>query len=87
MLRYNCVAGKELIQARQKQNCIGLPYWYKSPSGNVSVYAEARESGGMLPEEIFFFEFDVVRWLLRLFFWVQNITTIPCFSPGLVTGF
>ena len=27
-----------------------------------------------------------VRWLLRLF-WVQNVTTVHCFCPGMVTKF
>ena len=38
-LRYNCAAVKALVQARQKENCIGPPYQYKYPSGNVSGYA------------------------------------------------
>ena len=38
-------------QAQRKQNCIGLAYRYKYLSANVSVYAEARGSGGMLPQE------------------------------------
>ena len=42
-------------------------------------------SGGMLPQEIFF-EFDAVRWLLKLFL-SPNTTSNLCFSPGLVTGF
>ena len=41
--------------------------------------------GGMLPQENVF-QFDAVRWLLRLFL-AQNTTVNLCFSPGLVTGF
>ena len=40
---------------------------YKYPSANVSVNEEARGVWGYAPPEKVF-EFDAVRWLLRLFF-------------------
>ena len=59
-----------IIQAWRKQNCIGLAYWYLWPSAYVSVCAEARGVWGHAPLGKFF-EFNAVRWLLRLF-WGQK---------------
>ena len=44
-----------LRQARHKQNCVGLAYWYLYPGVYVSIHLYAKA------------EFDAVRWLLRLF--------------------
>ena len=56
-----------LEQARRKQNCIGLAYWYKYLSANVSMYIRRSYGGLGLPQGKKI-EFDAVRWLLRLFF-------------------
>ena len=45
---------------------VSLIAWYKYPSGNVSMYAEARGIWEHAPPGNFF-EFDAVRQLLRLF--------------------
>ena len=75
-----------IIRAKGWRRSIGLPYRYKYPHGNVSVYmyAEAREVWRHAPPGKIF-EFDAVRWHLRLFSGPKNITTNPCFSPDLVT--
>ena len=53
-------------QAWRKQNCIGLAYWYQLvPECDRYVHAEARGVWGHAPPGKFF-EFDAVRWLLRL---------------------
>ena len=81
---------KALVQARRKQNCIGPSYRYTNTRVatllRISVYAKARGVWGHAPPKNIF-DFDVVRWLLRLFLGGPNITTNLCFSPGLVTGF
>ena len=46
---------------------VGPTYRYLYPSAYVSVYAEARWLWGHAPPPRKFFEFNTVRWLLRLF--------------------
>ena len=60
-----------------------------SKENSFSRHQGKSEHYQLLPQERFF-EFDAVKWLLRLF-WpnlgAQNITTNSYFTPGLVTGF
>ena len=44
-----------ICEPQQKQSYIGQHYWYKYPSANISMYAEAREICGHAPPGIFDF--------------------------------
>ena len=39
----------QTAQARRKQNCIGLAYWYLYPSVYVSMYADSKGVWGYAP--------------------------------------